>query len=115
MFGPLASTLWSFITPELGPTPASLPVRAVFALGVTAWNLPFFSASRRNAIVSGVSAHHSSWLFDLYVRRLQHYPNDPRMVVAYDLIELDSGGLSPLVEWVEAAFQLERLERRKGA
>lgn len=107
-FGSLASRLWEFAEPHLDPSGQSFEVQRVFALAVAAWNLPFLDVARRNEIVQGASAADSLLLFDLYVRRLKEYPDDPRMVIGHDLIELGAGTFSPLVTWAEGIFVVAR-------
>jgi hypothetical protein len=107
-FGPLAARLWELTEPHLDPSRSSLDVQRVFALAVTAWNLPFLDSREREALIRNTPTLDSLLLFDLYVRRLKEYPDDPRLVLEHDLVEIGAGTFSPLVRWAEGAFAWPR-------
>ncbi len=107
-FGPLAARLWEFAEPHLDTAGQSFEVQRVFALAVAAWNLPFLDPAQRTEIVRDVPSRDSLVLFDLYVRRLKEYPDDPRMILEHDLIEVGAGTFSPLLRWAEGVFTVPR-------
>jgi hypothetical protein len=107
-FGSLAQQIWEFAEPHLEPSGRSFEVQRVFSLAVAAWNLPFLDTARRNEVVRDTPAADSLLLFDLYVRRLKEYPDDPRVILEHDLLELGAGAFSPLVRWAEGVFRVER-------
>jgi hypothetical protein len=107
-FGSLAARVWEFAEPHLDTAAQSFDVQRIFKLAVAAWNLPFLDSAQRTAIAREVPSEDALLLFDLYVRRLKEYPDDPRMILAHDLVELGAGTFSPLLSWAEGVFTVSR-------